>query len=416
MRESRGSLPPAVASREAIRGVSFRPHPSLRPGGSSCPPWLARITSIPSPGRGDRGSSPASRNREPGDWRKQCGTRGRGLREGLGAGVGRLNAALTGAVVYYARDSKKGASGMGKPFEGTRWTKWITGFRLNGIAYGGCIDNKKVFAAVGDGGILLTSSDGTKWATKTLRSSLRVDNLKAAACGGLFVVVGDNDAIFTYQDGEWRSPYQMTIGSGMTLNASLRGVAYGSVARHHGQEIRFFAAVGAVAAAGDSGVVFTSSDGVTWKVNHPSSSPSLFGIANGKDLFVAVGKNGAIFTSLDMANWTKQTSGTKEDLHGVAYGGNLFVAVGKNGAILISPDGVNWQGGTSKRPKSLHAVTYSEDHSAFVAVGQDGTVLASSDGITWEELYSEAGEMLYGVACGEGRCVAVGDGIILTST
>jgi photosystem II stability/assembly factor-like uncharacterized protein len=117
-----------------------------------------------------------------------------------------------------------------------------------------------------------------------------------------------------------------------------------------------------------------------------------------------------------MENWTKQTSGTKEDLHGVAYGGNLFVAVGKNGAILISPDGVNWQGGTSKRPKSLHAVTYSEDHSAFVAVGQDGTVLASSDGISWEELYSEGGEMLYGVACGEGRCVAVGDGIILTST
>jgi hypothetical protein len=160
---------------------------------------------------------------------------------------------------------------MGKPFEDATWTKWITGFRLNGIAYGGCIDNKKVFAAVGDGGILLTSSDGTKWATQTLRSS-RVDNLKAAACGdGLFVVVGDNDAIFTYQGGGWRSSSQ--IGSGMTLNASLRGVAYGSIVRHHGQEFRFFAAVGAVAAAGDNGVVFTSSDGVTWKLTLPRINP-----------------------------------------------------------------------------------------------------------------------------------------------
>jgi photosystem II stability/assembly factor-like uncharacterized protein len=302
---------------------------------------------------------------------------------------------------------------MGKPFDGARWTKWITGFRLNGIAYGMRIDNKKVFAAIGDRGILLTSSDGKRWATQTLGKNLElVHNLKAATCGdGPFVVVGDNSAIFTYQGGAWGDKIIWT-GPRPTFSPNLHGVAYGSIVGDNGHESRFFVAVG------DGGAIFTSSDGETWKREF-QPTPSLFGIAYGKNLFVAVGKNGTIFTSFPSPNglgWVNRPPRTEEDLHGVAYGGDLFVAVGKNGAILISSNGVNWEGATLKKCKSLHAVTYSEDHSAFVAVGQDGTVLASSDGITWVELYSEAGEMLYGVACGEGRCVAVGDGIILTST
>lgn len=304
---------------------------------------------------------------------------------------------------------------MGKPFDGARWTKWITGFRLNGITYGECTDNKKIFAAVGDSGILLTSSDGARWATQTLGKNLGlVYNLKAATCGGgLFVVVGDNSAIFAYQGGAWRNWKEMKwTGISPSFSPDLRGVAYGSIVRDNRLESRFFVAVG------DGGAVFTSSDGKTWEREFLPSHP-LFGISYGKSLFVAVGKNGTIFTSSPSPNrlsWVNRSSGTGEDLHGVACGGDLFVAVGKNGAILISSNGVNWERVTLKKPKSLHAITYSEDHSAFVAVGQDGTVLASSDGIAWVELYSEAGEMIYGVACGEGRCVAVGDGIILTST
>jgi hypothetical protein len=54
------------------------------------------------------------------------------------------------------------------------------------------------------------------------------------------------------------------------------------------------------------------------------------------DRFVAVGDSGIILTAFDAITWTKQNSGTKKSLRGLVYADSQFVAVGDSGVILTS--------------------------------------------------------------------------------
>jgi len=76
-------------------------------------------------------------------------------------------------------------------------------------------------------------------------------------------------------------------------------------------------------------------------------------------LFVSVGDSGNIFTSSDGNSWTKRTSGTSKYLNGVTYGNGLFVTVGTDGTILTSSYGTSWTKRTSGTSKYLRGVTYS---------------------------------------------------------
>ena len=80
-----------------------------------------------------------------------------------------------------------------------------------------------------------------------------------------------------------------------------------------------------------------------------------------KEMFVSVGQSGTIFTSSDGISWTKRrTSGTSEDLRGITYGNGLFVTVGSSGIILTSSDGTTWTSRTSGTSQQLWGVTYSQ--------------------------------------------------------
>jgi len=68
--------------------------------------------------------------------------------------------------------------------------------------------------------------------------------------------------------------------------------------------------------------------------------------------------------------------------------------------------------------KKLNGVAYGKDlngNGLFVAVGGGGTILTSPDGITWTLQTSGTSNTLYGIAYGNGRFVAVGENVILTS-
>ena len=118
-------------------------------------------------------------------------------------------------------------------------------------------------------------------------------------------------------------------------------------------------------------------------------------VPSSNGLFVTVGDNGIIFTSSDGISWTKRTSGTTKNLYGVTYGGGLFVTVGDNGTILTSSDGTTWTNtSTNKRTtlgryfsqpdaNHLYGVTYGDG--LFVTVGGDATIFTSSNGTTWTE-------------------------------
>lgn len=206
--------------------------------------------------------------------------------------------------------------------------------------------------------------------------------------GGKFAAVGDGGAILTSADGiSW------TAGVSGTTNI-LRGIAYGG---------------GIYAAAGNGGTILTSADGISWTARSSGVTTALRYIAHGGDKFVAVGENGTILTSSDGTNWTRITvSGVTVALRGVTYNNDKFVIVGNDGTILTSPDGSSWTPRSSEATKHLIGVTYGGGK--FAAVGGSGTILTSADGETWETRASGITVDLQGVAYGSGKFTAVGNG------
>ena len=162
-------------------------------------------------------------------------------------------------------------------------------------------------------------------------------SLRGIAQGQVLVAVGTGGTVVTSPDGTaWT---QRTSGTAQNLNA----IGYGA---------------GAYVAVGDAGTILRSTDGVLWtKSPQTSMSANLTGVVYGNSLWIAVGNDGSIVTSPDGSSWTADTPWTSP-LTAVAYvpGYNYtygpakepatvspeFFAVGDAGVVITSTDGVNW--------------------------------------------------------------------------
>ena len=256
---------------------------------------------------------------------------------------------------------------------------------LTYVTYG----NSK-FAAVGNGGTIMTSSNAMRW---TSRSSGTNENLHGIVYGGnTFAAIGDNGVILTSSNGiTWE-----TQSSNTSLD--LRGIAYGW---------------GNFVAVGVEGVILRSSDGITWVPQPSGTSVELCGIIYGAGKFAVVGNSGMILTSSDGLSWTKRSAGTTKTLYGITYGGDKFVAVGADGVVLTSSNGNNW---TTRI--SIIAVDFLDaafGNSIYGIVGKNGKVLTSPDGIEWTVRSSHVRDDLFGIGFGNSRFAAVGAGTILYS-
>ena len=241
-----------------------------------------------------------------------------------------------------------------------------------------------------DAGFFITSntrrceSIGTVWSAPT---SGTTDNLQAVAHGGgTFVAVGNLGVIVTSTDTTTWTLQQKTSGSEMVnyVTSNLFGVAYGG---------------SKFVAVGDLGVILTSTDGTTWTLQQKTDSAtmtmvnyvtsSLNGVTYGGGKFVAVGARGNILTSTDGTTWTLQqkTSGSEmvnytiAQLNDVVYASNKFVAVGASGTVLTSSDGASWTIQTTPSTNEFSDVAYGGG--TFAAVGFSGEIATSSDAITW---------------------------------
>ncbi|MCX5915935.1 MAG: choice-of-anchor D domain-containing protein [Deltaproteobacteria bacterium] len=209
---------------------------------------------------------------------------------------------------------------------------------------------------------------------------------------GIFVAVGESGSLYTSSEGAaWK---ERSSGA----NQSLHDAVYGG---------------GTFVAVGTSGTILTSPDGITWTLRSSGTGHDLNGVGYGHGIFVAVGDHGAILTSPDGVSWAARDSGTHQWLKKVAYGGGTFVAAGGNGTLLTSPDGAAWTLGNSGTRGHLEGIAYGKK--TFVAVGD--TILTSPDGIGWTERTAGTSHRLFGVAYGSGVFAAVADnGAILTSS
>jgi len=276
----------------------------------------------------------------------------------------------------------------------------------NGLDYFFTVDARTGTAPGGVGSPDVTAtprSAGSKWAAGTgMGATINGTGyatittcLPTGLPTGIFVAVGLGGAIFTSSDGsKWtqRSP----VAADLYGVAAITGFPNNPTA-----PALIFVAVGAGAA------VVTSTDGITWTtsiVGNPAL-PTVRSVTVSGTGFVAVGDAGRIQTSTDGVNWTVRASGTTVNLHNVNCVSQICFAVGDDGQIDASSDGgASWSPQTiAGGAYALRAVTNGNHDinetgngvvgvggvvaiNTWVAVGDSGAVFVNSGGGTWTQV------------------------------
>lgn len=161
----------------------------------------------------------------------------------------------------------------------------------------------------------------------------------------------------------------------------------------------------AVAVGGNSGIILTSPDGITWTQRTVTSpgNKTFYSICWDGSKFIAVGADynftiskwvGIIYTSTDGTIWISRYLSATGDTtlkNCVGDGAGGAVAVGDNGTILQSPDGLNWTSVEvpALASTTLAGVTYGAGTfviSGYAQVGSgSGKLFTSSNRINWAD-------------------------------
>jgi hypothetical protein len=217
-----------------------------------------------------------------------------------------------------------------------------TGNAMRAVAHGA-----NAYVAVGNGGSILHSNDGSSWSLA--RAGGSGEALEAVTYGnGAFVAVGQGGAVWRSTDGRnWTRSTNPTT-------TSLRAVTYGSAG---------FVACGEL-------TLITSPDGVTWTEVDSGVEPGVFGprlqgVAFGNGVYVVwvdidpigASSSAAVLTSTNAATWTLVPLGPFSGHDGVLFGrgfvhaGGRFVALATSDSFdslsLTSLDGTTWSAGTT---------------------------------------------------------------------
>ena len=235
----------------------------------------------------------------------------------IGVGTGGYIAVGAGGMLH-TREAKIGAS----------WVAGTSGVTsaLNAVAALGQT------VVVGDGGVILTSTDAKAWTARSSGTTVRLNGVLAGL--GAFIAVGDNGTILRSTDAAtWNA-----VPSGTTANLNAVAVVNN-----------------ALVAAGAGGTLLSSTDaGLTWTVRATGVTADLRSVAYAAR-YVAVGDAGTVITSTDLATWTAQTPPTSQALRRVVYSTRL-VAVGDAGTVLLSTDGLSWTAASSGTTANLRAL------------------------------------------------------------
>ena len=248
----------------------------------------------------------------------------------------------------------------------------FTDTNLNDVVWNGV----NTLVAVGENGVILTSTDGTTdpWVSASnIPTDEALKGITWEDTNNQFLAVGAGSTILTSSDGDnW------------TLQEVSGDITLESVAWTGSEYV----------VVGDSGTVLMSTDvaGTTW-VTQPVaaelSNTTLQGVAVGGDTIVICGTNGEIFTIIDKnlpwdeLNWIEQKA-TNNNLNDVTWNGTEFGVVGSNDTILSSPDGITWTDHNPGTPDIAFIGAVQWDSSIpqtpiLAAVGSAGTFVISPD-------------------------------------
>jgi len=302
-------------------------------------------------------------------------------------GIGAAETVLTSdgtAVTWSAA-----AGGAGELYApGTHTVSKAAGYYLVDFEIGGSADGNSLTEGINNLEAFTTlqvNKDVSNW---TRRTTPFTDTLRGLVyADGLFIAAGGSGRLITSPDGiTWTA---RTSSFGATF---INAITYGE---------------GLYVAVGFDGKLATSPDGINWTQRTSSfGTDYILNVAYGDGLFVAVGQNGKLATSPDGINWTQgpQIFGS-DPLRASFYGNGLYVVAGNQG-LATSPDGITWTSRSSGVSFTLFAGTYSG--SLFVAVGDSGAITTSPDGITWTGRSSGTSGNFRNVDFADGLYVAVG--------
>lgn len=161
--------------------------------------------------------------------------------------------------------------------------------------------------------------------------------------------------------------------------------------------------VNLIVAAGESGQLATSPNGIDWTLRTSSFSTSIiYGVAYGNGTWVAVGQAGKLATSTDGVTWTQRTSGVAVDIYAIAYGNGTWAYLDTNGGIRTATDPTStWTSRTSTLTSGNQNMIYYDPAEPIWVAGADsgttGALASSTDAITWTARTS-ALNLLTGVA------------------
>lgn len=141
----------------------------------------------------------------------------------------------------------------------------------------------------------------------------------------------------------------------------------------------------------DAGGVHVSTDnGITWgSLIVPSGLTGTQSITAVRwvsflSLWVAVSSNGLIWTSSDTVTWTSRTSGTTNSLTTINFANNTIIIVGVSGKILTSTNGTSYTTRTSNVTSNLVSVAFYNN--VWLAVGTSTasqSARSTDNGVTW---------------------------------
>ena len=305
--------------------------------------------------------------------------------------------------------------------------------------------NKKIFFVVYLGVLAfmisafhpdLYGSCGVTWVKGNVTAEVAFRDI--AFGNGIFVIVGDNGAVYTSGNGKtWDKKY-----SGLGQGKHIFGVAYGN---------------GVFVGSMRNGQIIKSTDnGSSWSVKYKGSvnvddDEDLYGAAYGNGLFVVVGETGWVYTSENDGNtWTKNktsylfrcidfggstfaagtgggsprilTSSNGQswtqrvtpacNIRGICCSGSRWIAVGYDIYLCQQPDAKNWTRCLRGEKEGLVDQFYSAGStgSLFIAGGEHGLLFTSPDGITWAKRTSGTKRFILGIEYGNGVIAAVGNG------
>jgi hypothetical protein len=279
--------------------------------------------------------------------------------------------------------------GNSKSQSGKEWG--LVNFKRGPDVVRSIASNGSLYAAVGDGGLLMTSEDGINW-TKRPRNYTNQFCVIYNEAGSQFVVVGDRQYIATSTNGIKWVRRKFVKGS-----PALWGVAYGN---------------GVYVATGEFGTAFTSSNGADWTERKTGINARLMDVVYGKGLFVAVGPRGFYSSSDRGVSW--RTNGSASSgLISVTFGNNTFVAGGRDGVLYTGKDGIKWTKRETGLPNFFWDLTYVSSSGLFVGVGNRGNrstcmIVTSPDGVNWTWRESHVTTELLGVGASGDKVIAGG--------